>query len=256
MRRLRALVEYWNSRVSADIALYKTVRRQNLDALKIDEEMESFVGQFASKWEVSQSYASPELYHMCGISCCRTVHMSGPLFRKPRLHASFNRCHVVLSHGHLLVFQDTVRSRSGKLLNHIHHDRVTTIDLNECYIYSGLVTGNDLVYNNADARTRTGQLGGLPRMYLEDGWSSTDEETMTCFVIWHGLRKSWFRSDTAGPGHRGGTKVKLVTQLGKNGKSIVFKTRSRAERDHWVMSIGMEIERLAHRENVRIVDSK
>lgn len=35
-----------------------------------------------------------------------------------------------------------------------------------------------------------------------------------------------------------------VTQLGASGKSIVFKARSRLERDAWVMSIGMEIERL------------
>ena len=37
---------------------------------------------------------------------------------------------------------------------------------------------------------------------------------------------------------------------------IVFRTRSRAERDHWVMSIGMEIERLSQSEDVRIVDKK
>jgi hypothetical protein len=35
-----------------------------------------------------------------------------------------------------------------------------------------------------------------------------------------------------------------VTALGQTGKSVVFKARSRLERDAWVMSIGMEIERL------------
>lgn len=259
MRRLRALVEYWTFRNAADMALFKSVRRSNLETLKIDEEQEAIVGQFAHKWEVNQSHASSELYHMCGISCCRSVMMAGTLFRKPRMHATFRRCHVVLSHGHLLVFQDAVRSRSGSLLKHIHHERIAAIDLSECYIYSGLVTSNDMLTAGTDAydKSKPGHQGGLPRMYVEDGWSSTDEDTMTCFVIWHGQRKGWFRSESASrdkDGARG--KLKLVTQLGKEGRSVVFKTRSRAERDHWVMSIGMEIERLAQSEDVRIVERK
>lgn len=242
MKRLRSLTAYWHHRTTADMTLFKTVRRQNLSTLNIDEEQEAIVGQYAHKWEVSHSHASPELYHMCGISCCRTVVMSGTLFRKPRMHATFRRCHVVLSHGHLMVFQDAVRSRAGKLLKHIHHDRIAVIDLSECYIYSGLVTSNDLLYSAGDAYqgSRPGHQGGLPRMYLEDGWSSTDEDTMTCFVIWHGRKKSWFRSEAA-KGKRGGekdgarSKIRLVSQLGKEGRSVVFKARSRAERDHWVM---------------------
>ena len=73
VRTLRELSAYWKLRTAADIDLYKEVRRQNLDSLGIDEEMESIVGQSAEKWEVSKSIASPELYHMCGISSCRQI---------------------------------------------------------------------------------------------------------------------------------------------------------------------------------------
>ena len=57
----------------------------------------------------------------------------------------------------------------------------------------------------------------------------------------------------------GRTKTKLtrVSQLGATGRSVVFKARSRAERDRWVLAIQVEIERLAaQNEEVRLVDGK
>ena len=36
--------------------------------------------------------------------------------------------------------------------------------------------------------------------------------------------------------------------MGTTGRSVVFKARSRAERDHWVLAIQTEIERLTARE--------
>jgi hypothetical protein len=46
--------------------------------------------------------------------------------------------------------------------------------------------------------------------------------------------------------------------LGVTGRSVVFKARSRAERDHWVLAIQVAIERLAaaeEREEVRLESS-
>ena len=75
---------------------------------------------------------------------------------------------------------------------------------------------------------------------------------MTCFVIWHGRRKSFFRaSEDTGKGAKR-QRLRYVSRLGVPGRSIVFKTRSRAERDHWVLSIGMEIDRLQTREEIRV----
>ncbi len=77
---------------------------------------------------------------------------------------------------------------------------------------------------------------------------------MTCFVIWQPRTKSWFKSSE--DQESGGTRQKLrhVSRLDVAGRSIVFKTRSRAERDRWVMSIGMEIDRLQSGEDIRVVD--
>lgn len=263
MQRLRKLVKYWSHRAAADMDLYKSVRQQNLKALNIDERAEAVVGQFAYKWEVSQSYASPELYNMCGITGCRTIHLSGVLFRKPRRHSTFSRCHVVLSNGHLLIFQDSLRTRTGKKLVHIQHERIASIDLRDCYLYSGLITENDLLYQNRTFDSNTPGHNALPRIYLEDGWTSTDEDAMTCFVIWRSQKKSWFKSSQSMDDIREGEKdqsgkrqqLKRVSALGATGRSVVFKARSRAERDHWVLAIQVEIERLAAmNEEVRVVD--
>jgi hypothetical protein len=77
---------------------------------------------------------------------------------------------------------------------------------------------------------------------------------MTCFVLWHGSRKTFFtKQDDEGNKVR-----RRVTPLGTTGKAIIFKARSRVERDTWVMSIAMEIERLNFGvgEDVHVTPSK
>jgi hypothetical protein len=270
IQRLQLLVSYWTERIKADMNLYKYTRQQNLQQLGIDERAEALVGQFAYKWEVKKSLASPCLYNMCGIAECRPIHISGTLFRKPRKHSTFSRCHVILSHGHLLIFQDALRKRSGKAVGHIHHERLSAISLQDSYLYSGLLTEGDLLYQNQTFDSNMPGHHSLPRVYLEDGWTSTDEDAMTTFVIWHANSKSWFKSASnvddvraaeeaqqKNPSSSRAVKTRLtrVSQLGATGRSVVFKARSRAERDHWVMAIQAETERMvALNDEVRIVN--
>ena len=114
MNRLEKLVDYWKARLINDMDQFKLTRQENLRTLDIDEETESLLGQFGRKWEVTRSVASPQLFNMCGISCCRTITMSGFLYHKPRRHTTFVRCGVILCHGQLLIFHGTLRERSGK----------------------------------------------------------------------------------------------------------------------------------------------
>ena len=256
MKRLRQLVKYWKQRINGDVDTFKNVRRTNLSLLNIDEELEAILGQFGRKWEVSRSEASPELYHMCGIASCRAITMSGLLYRKPRRRSTFQRCSVILSGGKMLIFQATLRKRTGEQVRHIHQERMDVIDLTDCYVYSGLLVEDDLLYQNRtfDANKTGGGMGTLPRVYREDGWTSQDGEVMTCFVIWRNQRKGWFRTQggkaSGNSEEKGGNraKIKRVAQLGVPGKGMVFKCRSRAERDHWVLSVSSEIERVVERE--------
>lgn len=73
MTGLENLVKYWKPRLADDMQAFKMTRQLNLATLDIDEEMESMLGQFADKWELNRAVASPQLFNMCGISCCRAI---------------------------------------------------------------------------------------------------------------------------------------------------------------------------------------
>ena len=266
-RRLKQLVKYWKLRKTADMNIFKQVRATNLATLKIDEDVEAELGQFGHKWEVTRSTASPQLYNVCSIAKCRTISLSGMLYRKARRRGTFQRCGVVLAGGKMLIYQSTLRKQSGAQVPHIHQEKQQVIDLKGCYVYSGLIVDDDLLYQNRtfDAN-HIGTMASLPRVWTEDGWTSTDVDVMCCFVIWMNTRKGWFRTagntlfdggkdsdvggDTeakAGPGKRR-AKLKRVRQLGVPGRGMVFKCRSRAERDLWVMNLSIEIERLVEQQ--------
>lgn len=182
--------------------------------------------------------------------------MSGTLYHKPKRHSTFERCGVILCNGQLLIFHGTLREFSGKEVAHIQHDRQATINLKDCYIYSGLVTESDLLYQNRTFDSNHPGHHALPRVYLEDGWTSIDEDTMTCFVIWQPQTRSLFRANEEQESGIARQRLRFVSRLGVPGRSIVFKARSRAERDHWVMSIGMEIDRQQAADDIRVVDGK
>ncbi|OKL62927.1 hypothetical protein UA08_01501 [Talaromyces atroroseus] len=232
VKRLTALVNYWKNRVIADAGELKAIRQRNLEILGIDERMESIFGQFASKWEIS-----------------------GYLYRKPRRHSTFHRCQVICTSGQLLVFQDVLRKLNGVEIPHIHKERVATLDLQNCYIYSGLITEKDLLYTNQTFDNNYPGHHALPRIYLaQDGWTSRDEDTAVCFVIWHPIRKSLFRASEV-KGNKTNRILRRVSALGVPGRTVVFKARSRLERDRWVACIESEINRLQDQqgEDVRIV---
>ncbi|KAJ5818099.1 hypothetical protein N7474_003690 [Penicillium riverlandense] len=256
VQRLGALVSYWRSRSAHDAAELKEVRARNLKLLDIDEEMESIVGQFAKKWEVKKAEASPHTHNMCALSGCRTIKMSGQLYRKPRRHATFSRCHVMLTEGHLLIFRSTLRRSNGVEIPHIHQELETSIDLRDCYIYSGLLAEDDLLYANQTFDSNNPGLHALPRVYLStDRFTSRDEDTSITFVVWKPLKRNYFRAQEKLRGGETKSELRHVSTLGKHGRTIVFKARSRVEKDRWVLSIASEIDRLQEekQEDIRIV---
>jgi hypothetical protein len=184
--------------------------------------------------------------------------MSGLLYRKPRRHGTFSRCHVILTAGKLLIFQDTLRKATGVEIPHVHKGLTRTMDLQDCYIYSGLLTEPDLLYGNQTFDSNHPGHHALPRVYLaQDCWTTQDEDTAICFAIWHPLRKSIFRAPTGEDGIRTDSFLRRVSRLGVPGRSVVFKARNRVERDRWVLSIESEIDRLQQEcgEDLRIISS-
>jgi hypothetical protein len=274
VKRMDALVKYWKTRVAADSVELKAIRQRNLKILGIDEGIESVVGQFSQEWETKKSEASPLLHNICTLSGCRTIkvrraklvqlnhiltirlQMSGQLFRKPRRHSTFKRCDVILAAGKLLVFHSSLRKRTGVEIPHVHQSLETTLDLEDCYIYSGLMTESDLLYANRTFDSNHPGHHALPRVYLSsDVYTTCDEDTAITFVVWQPLRKNYFRAQELGKKGKTKQKLRQVSTLGVPGRTVVFKARSRIERDRWVMSISSEIDRLQEEkpEDMRLI---
>ena len=171
--------------------------------------------------------------------------MAGVLYRKASKHATFKRYYVIACHGKILIFHNGMRQRNGAETPHIHNHKRQEIALDDAYVYSGIITENELLYQNQTFDSNHPGRHAVPRVY-EDGWMSSDEDAMTCFVVWHGSKKSFVKSSS----QEG--RLKRVSALGRTGKSIVFKARSRQERDIWVMAIAVEIERLQTSDEIRI----
>jgi hypothetical protein len=265
-KSLRALCKYWRWRHKQDIQTQIETRERNLRELQVDEAGEAWAGQFGRKWELSNTYASPHLFNICSIACCRDVHQSGPLYLKPRLHGTFTLHHCILIPGALLLFQENVRSTSGKIIPHIHHNRVQRIDLKDAYMYTGLLTENDLLYRYQHVNPEAPGQHALPRIWTTDGWDSFDEDVMSCFALWRPGGKSWFRAPGTTSKKKEGisgeerkrARLMRVSALGKKGNRMVFRARSRAERDLWVVSLATEIERVNAKEGgeeIRLIGS-
>ncbi|KAF3904820.1 hypothetical protein ABW20_dc0104806 [Dactylellina cionopaga] len=240
MHRLADLIIYWKKRRAEDVNILKKTRQENLDLLRIDEEMEAFIGQYGKKWEVQNTMSSALIWNVCGISSCRTVTCGGNLYQKKTRHATFQKFYVVACHGKLLIFNNTIRKYTGEAIDAVHQEKRQEVSLRDAYVYSGIATESQLLYQNQTFDSNNPGRHALPRVY-EDGWMSTDEDAMTCFVVWHGPKRTSIKSKDDDTKR---ARVKRVTALGSAGKSMVFKARSRQERDLWVMAIGVEIERL------------
>lgn len=130
------------------------------------------------------------------------------------------------------------------------------LDLRDCYIYSGLLTESDVLYTNQTFDSNHPGHRALPRIYLSsDVYTSRDEDTAISFVIWQPLQKNYFRAKEVGEQGEAKQTVRHVTTLGVHGRTVMFKARSRVEKDRWVLSIAAEIDRLQEdrQEDMRIV---
>lgn len=258
--RLQTLVKYWKSRHRENITLLRALRHQNLVNLHISEGQESSKGQFAQKWEVSQADASPKVFNICNISACRTIKMSGILFCKTRRHNRFERQGLILTDGVLIFFQAYIRSVTGRQLSQTHYNRVHTLDLRNCYVYSGPITRHDILYWDETSSSDFPRRTTASKVYLRDGWTSSDDSASTTFVIWQNNRKTVshtegkLRGDETEEGTEGYNRWTRLPTLGVKGRSFVFQTRSRIDRDLWVLALQTEVDRLQEEEDVRIVE--
>lgn len=234
--KLNELVKYWKHRVYEDVARINEVRQANLERLHVDEDVEPFVGEAHPRWETAFGVADPSVFHISRIARSRSISMRGILYQKATRHTSFRRFYVILCHGHLILYTVYYRSPKGDVKHWADHRLFQTIPLDNCYVYSGPITQSDLKVGRESwfDRSNPGS-NAIPRVY-PDGWKSAEDESYRCFVLWFGKKTQLAQDADKG--------VKFVNKLGVHGTPMTFLTRSRQERDLWVLALNNEIERV------------
>jgi hypothetical protein len=240
--RLNYMKQYWALRLEKDNESIRDMKEKNISELHIDHFASEDVCELDSRWEMNRGIANADVYSITPLSMFRPVLRSGYLYQKPKKHSSFKKYFVTLVPGRIILYNVFVRDFSGFIKPTTHYSRYLSIPLQDCYIYSGSMCLMDLLDRGSDA-VGTAM---LPRVY-EDGWLSSEDEGSRCFTLWFGKKraiagKSSKTKYPAGEGTNPGL-VRMVSRLGVTGKSMVFMCRSRQERDLWLTSLYIELER-------------
>ncbi|CAG8520002.1 7697_t:CDS:2 [Funneliformis mosseae] len=241
IKRLDELIKYWKARLISDVHTRINMFKVNVDYHQEDDDNASQDG-IHSHWNNFHSYVNTAIWHWCILNGCRGITKGGLLYHKTHLRGTFQNYHHILIRGHLLYYNLYTRSSlSGTAKRQNFHKRRGCIHLTDCYVYSGGITENDLLYSSS-SRYNISDNGThkLPRIYPDGMYCFDDDEECT-FVIWQGEQKYCLERDKEKS--RNSICLKKTTTLDRPGNIWVFRARSRIEREEWVWAINVEIER-------------
>jgi len=224
IERLRALVRYWklrhvvDTRQEMDVVQFAAGRpRITPLRLRDDEEDKNRPPEPPINPAIALPYLS-SIYHWCVYEGCRPITKSARIYVRQGLQGEYKLVQMFLVAGQLVQFhikpKSTLYRRKGK-----------TVSLVDAYIVSGVLAAQALPkgqYNPNNPST--------PRRYA-DGLESNDAEENTLFVVYYVPHKA--------------TQTGKVPSLNAAKKTMVFRCRSRVERDVWCWALNTEIEKLA-----------
>ncbi|CAJ0916573.1 5705_t:CDS:10 [Entrophospora sp. SA101] len=236
MKRLDALIIYWKARMSSDIqARANTLKESQGKNPGCDDNRGFFDDNLQHNWELFNQYIDPSIWNWCTLDRCRGITKSGILYHKSHLYGTFKKYYYVLTKGHLIYYKFYTYSTSGKCVRSSYHKIAGVIHLEDCYIYSGEITENDLLYSSLVRYDNAATVDVLPRIY-SDGMCCYDDDKECTFVIWEGEKRYYFSKN--------GKFISLKKKkMLDTGKTWVFRARSRLECEEWVWAFKVEIER-------------
>ncbi|KAG2151386.1 hypothetical protein DEU56DRAFT_777628 [Suillus clintonianus] len=220
--RLRALVEYWAQRHHVDARDEMDVSYSTRHRPPVTPRITKHAfcnGKESPTTPIVDAEFIPELsslYHWCTLDNCRSILKSGRVFTRKGLQGQYKLVQLFLVAGRLLQYQVSRNS----FLRHKSRE----INLLDSYVCSGYLAALALWPSEYNPETPN-----LARRYF-DGFEADDPEEDTLFAIWY--RKSRDRP------------TDNVPSLSAKHKVVVFRTRSRVERDTWCWALGCEIEKL------------
>ncbi|KAF7985501.1 hypothetical protein HWV62_3705 [Athelia sp. TMB] len=233
IQRLRDLVVYWKQRHRADA-------REEMDLSTASSQRPRLTPHLLVKPEAQEAArdASPDLegalpalnslYSWCVLDGCKAVLKTGKLHTRKGLHGYYKNVQLFLVSGHLIRYRITPKSS-------LHRRQYKAINLLDAYVTSGYFAALKLPRGQYDPQDPS-----VPRRY-QDGLEADDLEEDMLFIVWYRPHAPAV-DDIAPPPDLNASST--VSALSAKRKLVIFKTRSKLERDAWCWAINSEIEKL------------
>jgi hypothetical protein len=139
---------------------------------------------------------------------------------------------LFLTSGHLVQYHITPKST-------LHHRRYKKINLLDAYVTSGYFAALTLPQGQYSASAAS-----VPRRY-QDGLEADDpEEDMLFMILYRPQAPAVDEATGAGNAGLHGKGTGNLPKLSAKRKLVVFRTRSKLERDAWCWAINCEIDKL------------
>ncbi|KAI0304331.1 Pleckstrin homology domain-containing protein [Multifurca ochricompacta] len=222
IERLHALIRYWNlrhivdTRQEMDVVHFATGRPRITPHRLRHEGEKLHPTEPPSNPAVALPYLS-SMYHWCVYGGCRPITKSGRLYVRRGLRGRYKLVQLLLVAGKLVQFHIKPKS--------VHFQRRgNLVPLLDGYVLSGVIAAQALPkgqYNPNNPVT--------PRRYA-DGLESDDSEENTIFIVYYVPNRM--------------AQAEKIPSLNVAKKMMVFRCRSRVERDVWCWAVNTEIERL------------
>lgn len=234
------LKEYWDIKNNQNILTILNNRSINLKVLRINEFIDSNINQETNPIETINAKSMSNLYTINSIVDLDLIFMSGYLHMKFFFHSTFKKCFSILCPEFIVIYFDSNLNKNSHLLK-----KSIVIPISKCYIYSGNLTLVDLFQENK----KKIKVNNTPKLYL-DGWKSSEEDHLTCFTLWIQKKKRNVKNKKSNTHdiklfEQLKEKSKKITNVKKKinglGKKIIFKARSRQEKEMWIYNISNQI---------------
>ncbi|ORY24284.1 Pleckstrin homology domain-domain-containing protein [Naematelia encephala] len=218
VERLEALIAYWKLRHRVDA-------RQRMDAIALTTRADPFAGIGDQTDQILGN-----IWDWCAIKGCRSVTMAGRLYFKHGKFNKFRSRYIVLTGGCLVSFK--VKSRDCFL------PRKNNYPLFGAYVYSGMLAQDEL-----HESVNEGGFQNTARVY-QDGLQSSDGAEDTTFCVRLPIPTSTWGKRRTQPWEMEEEADFFPPGLSSTPPALlIFRARSKLERDRWVWGINAEMER-------------
>ncbi|WVR06432.1 hypothetical protein IAU60_003463 [Kwoniella sp. DSM 27419] len=220
VERLSDLVRYWKRKHRVDA-------RQRMDAIASHSQNDPFAGTELSN---ESDQVLSEIWDWCTIEGCRSTCITGRLFMRKDRTDKFRSKYLVLTGGSLVSFK--MKRKDA------FHLRKKRYPLFGAYVYSGMLALEEL------PGSPSGDGLATEAKVYQDGLQSADGPEDTTFCVRLSTHPSIWGKKTTQPWEMEEEAEFLPPGLSKKPPVLlIFRARSKLERDRWVWAINAEMER-------------